>query len=112
MNAVKEASIDCTLHSVVGGNEEKLQCFSFGSVEKDKFSYSGSYTDEEVDAVAQQNMRAEDVKAKKIVLDGVTYAYDESTGAVYDYENYKQNQIVRIGTIESGRDNVIKLVFM
>lgn len=112
LNAVKEASIDCTLHSVVGGNEEKLQCFSFGSVEKDKFSYSGPYTDEEVDAVAQQNMRVEDVKAKKVVLDGVTYAYDESTGAVYDYENYKQNQIVRIGTIESGRDSVIKLVFM
>jgi hypothetical protein len=110
LHAVKEASIDCTLHSVVGGNEEKLQCFSFGTVNSNNFSFAGSYTDEEVDAVAQQNMRAEDVKAKKIVLDGVTYAYDASTDAVYDYESYQLGRTVHIANVEIGRDGKARFI--
>ena len=110
--AVKEASIDCSLHSGVGGNNENLKCFSFGTVGNNKFSYAGSYTDEEIDAVAEQNMREENIKARELILDGVRYAWDQTTGAVYDYESYQLGRTVHIANVELGRDGVAKLVFI
>jgi len=112
LHSVKEASIDCSLHAGVGGNDENLKCFSFGTVGSDKFSFAGSYADEEVDAVAEQNMRAEDVKAKELVLDGVRYAWDQKTGAVYEYESYQLGRTVHIANVEIGRDGAARLVFI
>lgn len=112
LHAVKEASIDCSLHAGVGGNNENLKCFSFGTVGSDKFSFAGSYADEEVDAVAEQNMRTEDVKAKELVLDGVRYAWDQRTGAVYEFESYQLGRTVHIGNVEIGRDGAARLVFI
>jgi len=112
LHAVKEASIDCSLHAGVSGSDENLKCFSFGTVGNDKFSFAGSYADEEVDAVAEQNMRAEDVKARELTLDGVKYAWDPKTGAVYEYESYQLGRTVHIANVEIGRDGAAKLVFI
>ena len=111
LHAVKEASIDCSLHSGAG-NEEKLQCFSFGNVKPDKFSFAGSYADAEVDSVAEQNMRVEDVNAIELVLDGIKYAWDQTTGSVYEFESYKRGQTIHIANVVIGDDGTARIVFI
>ena len=66
LDAVKEASIDCSLHNTAGN--EKLKCFSFGTVEPNKVAFTGSYGNEDVDAVAQQNIREELITPPKLLL--------------------------------------------
>ena len=97
--AVKEASFDCQLHSQAGDGE-KLQCFQFSSVDPDRFSYEGSYANEDVDAVAEQNLK--EVTLDDLVeftADGIKYALDRKTGAVYDFDSYERKQLVRLGTL-------------
>ena len=52
LTAIKEASIDCIIHS---DDTENLKCFSFGSVDSKQFSYLPSFGDEEKDTLAEQN---------------------------------------------------------
>ena len=91
LTAVKEASIDCTIHRNVA-SKEKLKCFTFGVVKSDKFSYSPSIDNEESDASVAQNTKETELKLVKISLSiaGVKsdYAYDKSTSIVYDYNSY------------------------
>ena len=97
--AVKEASFDCQLHSQAGDGE-KLQCFQFSSVDPNRFSYEGSYANEDVDAVAEQNLK--EVTLDDLVeftADGIKYALDRKTGAVYDFDSYERKQLVRLGTL-------------
>jgi hypothetical protein len=89
--AVKEASIDCSIHRNVA-SKEKLKCFTFGVVKSDKFSYAPSIDNEESDASVAQNTKETELKLTKIALTigGVKsdYAYDKSTSIVYDYNSY------------------------
>ena len=89
--AVKEASIDCSIHRNVA-SKEKLKCFTFGVVKTDKFSYAPSIDNEESDASVAQNTKETELKLTKISLTigGVKsdYAYDKSTTNVYDYNSY------------------------
>ena len=99
LTAVKEASFDCQLHSMAGKGEN-LQCFSFGSVDPSRMSYEGSVESEDVDAVAQQNVK--EVTLDELVeftADGIKYALDRKTGAVYDFDSYERKQLVQIGTL-------------
>jgi hypothetical protein len=109
--AVKEASIDCSLHSGAD-SDEKLQCFSFGTIKPDKFSFAGSYADAEVDAVAEQNMKIEDVNARELVLDGIKYAWNQKTGAVYEFESYKRGQTIHIANVEIDNNGAARIVFI
>ena len=98
--AVKEASFDCQLHSQAG-QSEKLQCFQFNSVDPDRFSYEGSYANEDVDAVAEQNFKQVTLdQLVEFTADGIKYALDRKTGAVYDFDSYERQQLVQLGTLE------------
>ena len=97
LDAVKEASIDCSIHSSIGS--ERLNCFSFGTVGPNKISYSGSHEDENTDAVARQNMQTITIDLTEINIQGIKYAYDEKTGDVYDYDEYMLGRSVPIGKL-------------
>ena len=98
LQAVKEASIDCSLHSRVGAKEQ-LNCFSFGAVNPDKFSFEPSIANEETDNVAQYNQKEIQWKGVEIVIEGVKYALNKKTGDVYDLDSYKRGQPVQVGNL-------------
>ena len=89
--AVKEASIDCSIHRNVA-SKEKLKCFTFGVVNSNKFAYAPSIDTEESDASMAQNTKEVELKLVKITLTvgGVKsdYAFDKKTNTVYDYNSY------------------------
>ena len=97
LESVKEAAIDCSIHSNVGS--ERLNCFSFGTVGSNKIAYSGSYQDENTDDVARQNMKTITIELVEIVIQGIKYAYDNKTGDVYDHEEYMLGRSILIGKL-------------
>ena len=110
LHAVKEASVDCALHTTAEG-PEKLQCLTFGSIDPDAFSYAGSYTDEDTDAIAQQNQRTDKINAVEVTFDGIKYFYDRRSNALYEYESFKRGQAVQIGTMKK-RDGSYEISFV
>ena len=100
LDAVKEASIDCSLHNTAGN--ENLKCFSFGTVDPNKVAFNGSYGNEDVDAVAEQNMRQELIDATEVVIEGIKYAVvlgQDGTGDVFDFDSYQAGQAVQVGRL-------------
>ena len=98
LQATKEASIDCALHSKVGSTEQ-LKCFTFGAVNSGKFSYNPSIDEEELDTVTEKNKAKITWKAVEVTLEGIVYAYKKDTGDVYDLESYKLGQPVHVGKL-------------
>lgn len=97
LESVKEASIDCSLHSTIGS--EKLKCFSFGTVTPNVFAYSGSYTNEEFDNVAELNKKKIELDAEEVKIQGIKYAIVRSTGDMYDWDSYTLGQPIQIGKL-------------
>ena len=89
--AIKEASIDCSIHRNVA-SKEKLKCFSFGTVNSNNFSYAPSIDKEDSDASMAQNTKETELKLVTLTLtvSGVKadYAFDKKTNIVYDYNSY------------------------
>ena len=99
LHAVKESSIDCTLHSKVG-DKEQLKCFTFGSNDPNKFAFQPSHSEEETDNVAQINKKKITWKARELFIKNVKYAVNERTNLVYDYESYVRDNPVQVGKLE------------
>ena len=91
--------MDCSLHSR-SGDKEQLKCLSFGNVNSSKYSYAPSISEEEVDTVAEQNKTQVQLQAVVVEIDGVKYALDQTTGEVYDLEEYNRGEAVKVGTLE------------
>ena len=97
---IKEAAIDCNIHTRLGGKEE-LQCFSFGSANPDKFAYAPSIDDEEYDKIADINKVEEKWKAVKVTIPEIgECALNQKNGKVYDLDSYKRKNPVQIGTLQ------------
>ena len=114
LTAVKEASIDCVLHSKSNA-KEKLQCFTFGSSGSSKFAYKMSYEDEQSDNIADKNKKEITWKAKQIEMDGVNYAYNPKTHEVFDLDSYKNGDTVKVGDLiisGKGSEATYKLEFI
>lgn len=97
--AVKEASMDCSLHSRAGDTEQ-LKCLNFGNVGPSKYSYTPSIGEEEVDAVAAQNKTKIEWRAVVVEMNGVKYALNQTTGEVYDLEEYNRGEAIKVGSLE------------
>jgi len=97
LESVKEAAIDCSLHSAQ--SSEKLKCFSFGTVTPDEFAYSGSYTNEEFDSVAEQNKKMVELDAEEVKIQGIKYAIVKRTGDIYDWDSYMIGRPIQIGKL-------------
>jgi SNF2 family DNA or RNA helicase len=89
LTAVKEAAIDCSLHSGAD-SKEPLVCFSFGKTEPSasKFAITPSLDGEEADVVAYANVQKITWKAKELKIAGKLYALKEDTGELYEYQSY------------------------
>lgn len=99
LTAVKEASVDCVIHSKAGA-KEGLKCFTFGGVTPDKFATAPSIAEEETDAVAAGNRVKLTWKAKTVTVEGIKYAYREDTGELYDLQSFKDKNPVLVGNLE------------
>ena len=89
LNAIKESSMDCSLHSRAD-SKEPIVCYSFGRPSEDKFAYYPALEREEKDVVAKINIEKITWKAKEVTISGKKYAYRKETGEVYDLDSYKQ----------------------
>ena len=87
LNAVKEASIDCNIHS--GNTKEGLVCLNFGSTSSNKYSFTPSISNEEQDSVRTGlNEGIIEWSAVEITINGVVFALREDTDQLYDYDSY------------------------
>lgn len=104
LKAVKEASIDCIIHSSKD-DDEQLQCFSFGQVESSKFAYVPGIEQEESDTLADQNKTTKIWKAKPWkASDGITYAVNPENNKVYDLDSYKEGVPIQVGVITERKE--------
>jgi hypothetical protein len=94
--AVKESAMDCAIHSRAD-SDEGLECYSFSNEQNSSiFAYKPNMNQEERNQNIQQlNRKKIQWKARKVTLDGKSYAMrlDENgkpTNMVYDLDTYKQ----------------------
>lgn len=91
LTSIKQAAIDCTIHSK-SGSKEQIKCFSFGNVTSNKFSYSPSIATEENDISSQKNVIETDLKLVEMTMNiqgkPTKFAFDKKTMNVYDYDSY------------------------
>ena len=104
LKAVKEASIDCIIHSSKD-DDEQLQCFSFGQVESSKFAYVPGIEQEESDTLADQNKTTKIWRAKSWkASDGITYAVNPENNKVYDLDSYKEGVPIQVGVLTERKE--------
>ena len=103
LHNLKEASIDCTIHTSID-NKEKLKCFTFGNVSPDRFAYAPSLSDDETDPISHINKEEKKLVGTKLEIDGIEYVVDLKTNDVYNLKSYLLNNPRKIGELKM-RDN-------
>jgi hypothetical protein len=114
LHAVKEVSIDCALH-LKSNASEKLQCFTFGSNNANKFAYNLSFEEEQSDAIADKNQKGVTWKAQEVDVNGTKYALNQKTNEVYDLDSYKNNNPIKVADLiiqGKGKDATYNLKFI
>lgn len=93
---VKEASIDCSIHSS-SGSGESLECYSFGNdVDPNVFSYKPNIHNEVKDGKHEKlNVTQETWRAKRVNINGIDYAIrldhnGKETDMAYDLDSFQQ----------------------
>ena len=96
LKSIKEASIDCAIHSK-SGSKEGLHCLQFTDPTKTAFSYKPNYGSDNKDVVANLNKRKIEWTGKEINIPGRGRDGDDRFIAremgrnkynIYDYESY------------------------
>jgi hypothetical protein len=86
MNAVKETSIDCSVHDL--NKNEGLKCLTLGSSSLTSYSFQPSISGEEKDTVSKLNQQTIQWKAKELTQGDKKYALRPDTDELYTYESY------------------------
>tara|TARA_Y100000816_G_scaffold251060_1_gene201329 strand:- start:11 stop:3478 length:3468 start_codon:yes stop_codon:yes gene_type:complete len=101
---VKEAAIDCNIHRSFGG-KDGLNCFSFGTVNSNKFSYNPSISNEEKDNITDINKKQLTFKAVKVNIKDIgDVALNRDTGDVYTLQSYIDKNPIQIGTLKKKKN--------
>ena len=95
---IKESSVDCALHASYS-NTENLNCLTFASSNRNKFSFVPSLSNEETDNVIQQNIKKISWRGVEIMIDGIKYVLNRNTNEVYDYDSYFRGQAIKTGDL-------------
>ena len=95
---VKEAAFDCAIYNKAD-NEENLQCFNIQSTDTSEFLYGPNINDNEKDSALVKNRKEATFSAVKLKIKGIEYAYDKSSGKVYDYDSYIAKNPIQVGTL-------------
>ena len=92
-NAIKEASIDCSLYSRAGAKEQ-LHCLQFGNPSPDKFAYDPNYKKDKPDTSAAMNKEKITWRGVETTLRGKTYISrkipEKGMTYLYDFDSYKR----------------------
>jgi hypothetical protein len=98
LKSIKEASIDCSVHST-SSSGESLECYSFGnSIDSSIFSYRPNIKDENRDSKQDKlNVEKEKWVAKRLNINGIDYAIrldkkGQETNKAYDLDSFMQAQ--------------------
>ena len=108
LTAVKESSMDCSIHSS-SKDSEKLKCYTFGSIPPEKFSFKPSFSDEESDSISSINKIKVAWKAVIVTMKGKQFALNRTTNEVYDLESYRSGNPILVGNlIVKGKKYILK----
>ena len=101
LTAVKQSAIDCDIHSISGGGDEGLKCFSFGNISVDTYGYVPDISNEEMDSVTETYVKKTEIEAVELTdpINGKVYALDTKTKKIYDYDSFKAKRPVQIGIL-------------
>lgn len=105
LRSIKETSIDCSIHK---NKSEPLQCFNFGKVEVNKFSYKPSISGQESDEIENINKKKITWVARAIKINGIKRIERQDTKEIYDYDEYMEAKeddsivLIPLGKIEIG----------
>lgn len=93
LKAIKETAIDCNIYAGVkpksasATDEEELVCYGFGKVQTNSFA---SFPVFDVDTEVKEGLDVKTVKMRaiKVTIGGIEYAFNETTRELYDYGSY------------------------
>ena len=104
--AVKSSAMDCLLHS----KKKDSKCLLLTSTYTSKFAYKPEYKKDKDDEISELNVETKKLKLKKFPYKGKNYALDTETKILYDYEAYKNKQVIEVGKIEIDDKKKAKVV--
>jgi hypothetical protein len=82
-------------------SKETLKCYYFGSDTKEEtLAYKPDINTEEDDKSSKLNKKTVKIALQQINISGKEYAYDKTTNLIYDYDQYKMENLVRLGKLE------------
>ena len=93
LNNIKEASIDCNIHKKLGSRDQ-LKCFTFGSVNPNKFAYAPAISTSDSDKEVTLNQVIVKYKMKKVDLGGRKFAVNVAN---VSKENEDEDGIIEAG---------------
>lgn len=94
LTSIKEAAIDCAVHSTTS-SKEGLICYSFGETNPNRYAYTPSYKNQEKDKESKLNKETIKWKAQPFTLRAKKYMLrltsdGKKTNKVYDYDSFEQ----------------------
>ena len=110
--AVKASAMDCTLHKRAG-TKESIPCFTYGpGASANDFGYVPDISKEPKDRIAKINEEKKVIKLVPVTLPGgKQYAYDKTSGRLYDYLMYTtMKELVFIGMLVKRADGTYDVV--
>ena len=107
LHNIKQSAIDCSIHSR-SSSKEKINCFSIGNANSDKFIYVPDITKQEDDKLMNLNKKKVAIKLYKIR--NTNYAYNKEDNKIYDYDAYKKGDLVYLGKLEKQPNGTNKIL--
>jgi hypothetical protein len=109
---VKASAMDCALHKRAG-SKETIQCFTYGpGASANDYGYIPDISKEPKDRIAKVNEERKTIKLVSLTLPGgKQYAYDKSSGRLYDYIIYTtMHELSFIGMLVKNEDGTYDVV--
>lgn len=99
LTAVKESSFDCMIHSNPE-SKEQLKCYYFGAdVNEESLAYKPDIKADDDDSSSKLNKKTIQTILSEVVISGKVYAIDKTTNIIYDYEQSKMKNQIRVGVL-------------
>ena len=99
LTAVKESSFDCMIHANPD-SKERLNCYNFGpDVNEESLTYKPDINTDDDDTSSRLNKKVVKTTLNELTISGKKYAIDPATKFIYDFEQYKMNNLVKLGKL-------------
>jgi len=99
LTAVKESSFDCMIHANPD-SKERLNCYNFGpDATEESLAYKPDINTDDDDTSSRLNKKVVETVLKDLTISGKQYAFDPASKIIYDFEQYKMNNLVKLGKL-------------